>query len=306
MGRRTRRGRNVSGVLLLDKPAGVTSNRALQHVKRLFGAAKAGHSGSLDPLATGMLPICFGAATKVAGFMLDATKTYEVTGRFGAATDSGDADGRIVATDSAEPLDAGRVATAVAGFAGEQTQVPPMHSALKHDGRRLYELAREGRVVEREARPITILDIELRSLEWPDFELRVECSKGTYVRTLVADIAERLGTLAHVRALRRTGVAPYDESQLVGEAELERAAAGTGAREALDAFLLPADSALERLPRLDVDADAAAALRHGRRVRAPAEWPVGWVRLYGAGIGFLGVGEVLDERELAPRRLFAA
>lgn len=305
MGRRTGRGRKVNGVLLLDKPAGVTSNRALQHVKRLFGAAKAGHAGSLDPLATGMLPICFGAATKIAGFMLDATKTYQVTGRFGLATDSGDADGEVVATDAAEPIDAGRVATAVAEFAGEQMQVPPMHSALKHDGRRLYELAREGRVVEREARPITIFDIELKSLEWPDFELRVECSKGTYVRTLVSDIAERLGTLAHVRALRRTGVAPYDESQLVDEGALEHAA-GSGMHDALDAFLLPADSALERLPRLDVDAETAAALRNGQRVPAPAAWPLGWVRLYGAGIGFLGVGEVLDERALAPRRLFAA
>lgn len=295
----------MSGVLAFDKPAGVTSNAALQRVKRLYGAAKAGHAGSLDPIATGMLPICFGAATKVAGFMLDASKTYDVTGRFGVATDSGDADGTVVATDAAEPHDAERVGAVIAAFTGEQTQVPPMHSALKHGGRRLYELAREGRVVEREARPITIHSIELRALDWPDFEFRVECSKGTYVRTLVADIAERLGTLAHVRALRRTCVAPFDESQLVDEATLERAA-GSGSPAELDALLLPADSALERLPRLDLDAAAAAALRHGRRVPAPAAWPPGWVRLYAPGVGFLGVGEVLDERELAPRRLFAA
>lgn len=305
MGRRARRGRDVSGVLLLDKPAGMSSNRALQRAKRLFDAAKAGHTGSLDPLATGMLPICFGAATRISGFVLEASKRYRVTGRFGIATDSGDADGAVVGTEETAPVEADELRAVVAAFAGDQLQVPPMHSALKRQGRRLYELAREGRVVEREPRPITIHAIELERLEWPDFEIHVACSKGTYVRTLVVDIAACLGRLAHVTALRRLAVDPFEESELVDEAALEQAAAA-GGREGLDALLKPADSALAGLPRLDLDADGAAALRQGRRLRADPAWPGGWVRLYGAGGDFLGVGEVLDERELAPRRLFAA
>lgn len=294
----------MSGVLLFDKPAGVTSNRALQTVKRLFGAAKAGHSGSLDPLATGMLPICFGAATKISGFVLDAGKTYCVTARFGVATDSGDADGDIVETVAAPELERTAVEAALAVFAGEQMQVPPMHSALKRGGRRLYELAREGRVVEREARPITIHAIELGRLDGVELEFRVACSKGTYVRTLVTDIAARLGTIAHVTALRRLAVEPFTEAQMIGEQALEAAAAAGD--EALDALLLPPDSALTPLPRLDLDDAAAARLGHGQRIRAEPGWPSGWVRLYGPRAVFLGVGEVLDSRELAPRRLFAA
>ncbi len=305
MGRRSRRGRNVSGVLLLDKPAGVTSNGALQRVKRLFDAAKAGHAGSLDPLATGMLPLCFGSATKISGFVLDAAKTYRVTARAGQATDSGDADGEVVETVAPPALDAARLGSVLETFRGEQTQVPPMHSALKRDGRRLYELAREGRVVEREARAIVIHAIELERVEGSDFEFRVECSKGTYVRSLVVDIAARLGTLAHVTALRRLAVEPFAESQMVDEPALERAAAAGGPK-ALDALLLPADSALAGLPRLELDAQRAAELLHGRRVRAETAWPRGSVRLYGPDARFLGVGEVLDDREVAPRRLFAA
>lgn len=304
MARRARRGRNVSGILLLDKLAGVTSNGALQRVKRLFGAAKAGHSGSLDPLATGMLPICFGEATKISGFVLDAGKTYHVRARLGVATDSGDADGTVVETARVPTLDAAKLEAALAAFRGEQTQVPPMHSALKRDGRRLYELAREGRVVEREARAITIREIGLCAFEDPELEFRVVCSKGTYVRSLVGDIAAALGTVAHVTALRRTAVEPFEASQMVEEAALEQAAAA--GPETLDAFLLPADTALARLPRVDLDEAGAAAVRQGRRLRADAAWPRGWVRLYGPRTRFLGVGEVLEEHELAPRRLFMA
>ncbi len=304
MARRTRRGRDVSGLLLLDKPAGVTSNRALQTAKRLFDAAKAGHSGSLDPLATGMLPICFGSATKISGFVLDAAKSYRVRARLGVATDSGDADGEIVATREPSERDRAAVEAALAAFEGDQMQVPPMYSALKRDGRRLYELAREGRVVERQARPITVHGIELLGLEWPELEFQVTCSKGTYVRSLVVDLAARLGTLGHVTALRRLAVEPFAESEMVGEQALEAAAAD--GPEALDALLEPADRALALLPRLDLGDAAAAALAHGQRVRAEAGWPSGWVRLYGPRSGFLGVGEVLASREVAPRRLFTA
>src|SRR5690606_16559384 len=244
----SKRGRNVRGILLRDKPSGLTSNQALQRARRLFKAAKAGHTGSLDPLATGMLPICFGAATKLAGYLLDARKTYFVTAKLGVATDTGDADGEVIATSDAPAPSEADVRAAVASFVGEIEQTPPMYSALKQDGKRLYELAREGIVVEREPRRVRIDEMTLESWAWPELSFRVTCSKGTYVRTLVTDLAEKLGTLGHVTALRRLAVEPFDPADMIGFEQLERDAEEGLA--ALDRRLLPAERALAGWPRI--------------------------------------------------------
>lgn len=304
MPKRSRRGRQLTGILLLDKPAGLTSNGALQRAKRMFDAAKAGHTGSLDPLATGMLPICFGSATKISVYLLDAHKTYRVVGCLGSATDTGDADGRVIARAAVPALDAAMLEPVLARFRGAIWQTPPMYSALKHEGRRLYELARRGLEVERKARSIHVDALTLIEVAPPCLALRVRCSKGTYVRTLFADIAAALGTVGHVTALRRLAVEPFRESQLVDFATLEQLAAAGQAR--LDAVLLPVDAALSRFPRVDLDAAAAAAVGYGRPVVASPEWPVGPVRVYGGEQGFLGVGEVRERGDLVPRKLFSA
>src|SRR5690606_13644483 len=230
--------RPVDGILLLDKPAGLSSNAALQKVRYLLRAKKGGHTGSLDPLATGMLPICFGEATKVSGFLLDADKHYRVTCRLGVRTDSADADGAVVETAPVPALDAGRVNEVLARFHGDIQQVPPMYSALKYQGRRLYELARAGESVERAARTVTLHALVLDGMTADSLTLDVRCSKGTYVRTLVEDVAAALGTLAHVVALRRLGVGPYEGQAMVTLAELEARRAQAG-NDALDALLLP-------------------------------------------------------------------
>ena len=294
--------RKVAGIVLVDKPSGVSSNRALQTVKRLFAAEKAGHTGSLDPLATGMLPVCLGSATKVAGLLLDARKTYHVTAAFGAATDTGDSDGEVIAESPAPVCSRAQVLAALARFVGSIEQVPPMYSALKHRGRRLYALARRGQEVERQARAVTVYSLELEALAWPTIRFRVECSKGTYVRSLVTDLARELGTAGHVTALRRLAVGPYAEAQMLGIDQLEALAAQ--GFERLDRTLLPADTALEGWPTIVLDAEQARRLGHGQRVPADAAWPAGRVRLYGPGQDFLGVGNVLASGELKSQRLF--
>jgi len=296
-----RRGRNVRGILLLDKPSGLTSNQALQRVKRLYRAAKAGHTGSLDPLATGMLPICFGAATKLAAYLLDAAKTYSVTARLGIATDTADADGQVIERAEGEPPDTRNVCRVLESFVGEIEQIPPMYSALKRDGQRLYDLARRGIVVDREPRRVHIYEIALDEYAWPVLRFTVKCSKGTYVRTLVTDIAAELGTLGHVAALRRLAVEPFDGDELVAFERIEQAAAEGPA--ALDALLLPAESALRNWPSVRVASVHAEQLLRGQSVPAADDWPVGLVRLEERVLGFLGVGEVLPERRLAPRRM---
>lgn len=301
---RRRRGREVHGILLLDKPAGVTSNAVLQRVKRLFKAAKAGHTGSLDPLATGMLPICFGSGTKVSSFLLDDHKRYRVTGRLGIATDSGDADGAVVGEGPRIELGPEAVRDALARFAGEIEQTPPMRSALKHKGRRLYALAREGTEVPREARRVTIHAIELLGFEWPQMTFEVTCSKGTYVRTLVEDVAKALGTVGHVIQLRRLAVGPFEEQQMVSLETLE-ACAGEGL-PALDGRLLPVDTALAGWPRVVVGAALCKALTQGQAVPAAPEWPRAWVRVYSPDDTFLGIGEVRMHDQLVPRRIFPA
>ena len=299
---RRQKGRAVDGVLLLDKPIGLTSNQALQKVKRLFDARKAGHTGSLDPLASGLLPICLGQATKVSGFLLDASKRYQVTARLGQRTDTGDADGRVIEEQTVPLLDDDAVKRVLAQFEGPQKQVPPMYSAIKYQGQRLYKLARKGVEVERQARDIEIYGIELLNQETDVLQLDVACSKGTYIRTLIEDIALALGTVAHVIVLRRLGVGPYAEGRLYRLEELE-ALAGQGMGR-LDDILLPVDSALEHWPSVELGADSAYYLMQGQAVMAPGAPSSGKVRLYDKGHGFLGIGEVKLDGRVAPTRLF--
>lgn len=302
MARRDGNRRNVNGVLLLDKPLGLTSNKALQIVKRLYRARKAGHTGSLDPLATGMLPICFGEATKMSGFLLDADKSYWVRVRLGVVTDTGDADGEVIESQPVPDLDRGTVESALQAFRGEISQIPPMYSALRHQGKRLYELARRGEEVERQPRQVTIYEIELERLAVPELELVLRCSKGTYVRTLVEDLGKMLGCGAHVAALRRTQVGPFgtDSEQVTLDTVRELADED---QPALDALLLPIESTLRHWPEVRLSTDAAYYLKMGQAVVVPRAPTAGWVRLYAGDGRFLGAGEILDDGRVAPRRL---
>lgn len=301
MGRRGRaRGRPISGILLLDKPLGLSSNQALQGVKRLYDARKAGHTGSLDPLANGMLPICFGDATKISAFLLDADKYYWFRVKLGETTATGDTEGDILQTCPVEGITAERIEQALAGFRGEVEQLPPMYSALKHKGKRLYELAREGVEVEREPRKVMIHGLVLGDLDLPEFELTVHCSKGTYVRTLAEDIGEALGCGAHVTALRRTGVGPYTGHPMYTMDQLQ-AAADEG-QAALDGLLLPIDTALSDWPEVRVNADTAFYLKQGQAVLVPKAPTEGGVRIY-QGDEFIAVGQVQDDGRIAPKRL---
>ena len=262
----------MHGVLLLDKPPGGSSNHALQRVKRLFGAKKAGHTGTLDPLATGMLPICLGEATKLSAWLIDADKGYETTLRLGVTTDSADADGEVLEERPVPPgLDRAGFEGACRAFEGAQLQVPPMVSAIKVDGRRLYKLAREGITIERAPRPVTIHRLEVLAFDGDTARLAVQCSKGTYIRSLVTDIGERLGCGAHVTALRRTYVAPFGTggtgAPTVTLEELERRAGeASGEADALDALLLPPDAGLGHLPELTLPETALDRFRHGQAV----------------------------------------
>lgn len=291
------------GLLLLDKPPGVSSNRALQRAKRLFAAAKAGHAGSLDPLATGMLPVFFGAATRLAAFMLEARKTYRVTARLGVATTTGDAEGEVTEDRSSAPAPStAAIAAAVGRFVGEIDQVPPMYSALKRGGVPLYRLARSGVEVERSPRRVLIEELTVEGYAWPDLELHVRCSKGTYVRTLVEDVARAAGTVGHVSALRRLSVSPFAEQGMRTFAELEAAAAvGT---PALDRLLLPAEAALEGWPSAYLDPAEAAKLAHGQAVPADPALPCGQVKVYADAGQLIAIGLVTAEHRLTPTRVF--
>lgn len=304
MSRRGSHLRQVSGVLLLDKPGGATSNQALQRVKRLFKARKAGHTGSLDPIATGLLPLCFGEATKVSGFLLNADKQYRVRARLGQRTDTGDSEGEIIAEREVGDIPDQRIEEALAGLRGEIEQVPPMYSARKHKGERLYALARQGIEVERQPTRVRIHQFDLVGRQGDELELDVACSKGTYVRTLVEELGEALGCGAHVVALRRLGVAPYAGQRMVTLDELE-ALAGESGVEALDGLLLPIDTALTHLPVVKLGDDTAFYLQRGQPVMSPNAPTSGQVRLY-QGERFLGVGEVLPDGRVAPRRLISA
>ncbi len=307
MGRRKNKGRNISGVLLLDKPQGCSSNHILQKVKRLFGAAKAGHTGSLDPLATGMLPVCLGEATKISAFLLDSDKSYHLKCQLGVSTTTGDAEGDIVETLDASSITEQDVLAVLPEFIGEIEQVPPMYSALKHNGERLYKLARQGIEVERKSRKVTIYDIEFKSLVLDDIasdgkiilELVVKCSKGTYVRTLAEDIAKKLNSCAHITFLRRLSVGPYDGDMITIDQLIELAEQGT---DALDACLQPIDSGVADWPDVKLGADAAFYVRQGQPVMVPHAPTEGWVRIYDQN-DFLGLGEIQDDGLIAPRRM---
>jgi len=304
LGRRKNKGRNISGVLLLDKPLGGSSNHALQKVKRLFGAAKAGHTGSLDPLATGMLPVCFGEATKISAFLLDADKRYRFKCQLGVSTTTGDTEGEVVETCDVSLITEQAIKAVLPEFIGDIEQIPPMYSALKHNGERLYKLARQGIEVKREARSVTIYDIDYLSLSKDEqqrliLELEVSCSKGTYVRTLVEDIAKRLHCCAHITALRRLSVGPYDGDMMTMEQLMELAEQGN---EALDDSLQPIDSGVADWPDVHLGSDAAFYVRQGQPVMVPHAPTQGWVRIYDQS-QFLGLGEIQDDGMVAPRRM---
>ena len=301
MGRRRQQGRNVQGILLLDKPLGVTSNAALQRVKGLYRARKAGHTGSLDPLANGLLPICFGSATKISAFLLDADKRYWVRVRLGITTTTADAEGEVLEERPLQGIGEAEITRALPGFTGDIEQIPPMYSALKHKGQRLYKLARDGVEVERQPRRIHIYELNLLRCALPEVELDVRCSKGTYVRTLAEDIGRVLGCGAHVSALRRTGVGPYGDADLVDMATLEQKA--EQGQDALDRLLLPLDSALADWPEVKLSGDSAYYLRKGQPVLVPRAPTQGRVRLYDGAGAFIGVGEILDDGRVAPKRL---
>jgi tRNA pseudouridine55 synthase len=290
-----------SGILLLDKPAGLSSNAALQRVRRLLGAEKAGHVGSLDPLATGMLPICLGEATKVAGEILAGRKHYRFTVQLGERTSTGDAEGNVVETAHVPPLEAARLAAVIDGFLGAGTQIPPMYSALKRDGEPLYKLARAGIEVPRSPRPIEIFELQLLSQEQSALQLQTVCSKGTYIRTLAEDLARALGTCGHVSELRRVSVEPFtDQPMETLESIAALRAAGTAPR------ILPADQPLQHLPAVVLPAPAAQRILQGQSVSAQVSAGSGRVRLYDAAERFLGIGEADGQGRVRPRRLFAA
>jgi len=288
----------LDGVLLLDKPVGPSSSAVLQAVKRLLNADKAGHAGTLDPLASGLLPLLFGEATKFAQYGLDAAKEYVADVRLGSATDSGDAEGAVI-EQRPVAVDAAKLARALAGFRGEIDQIPPMYSALKRDGQPLYALARAGQTVERESRRVTIHDLELVSRKEDLLRLRIRCSKGTYVRQLAADLGLALGTVAHLAALRRIAVGGLRLDQAVTLEDLQ--ALG---ETALLAWLLPPERLLEHLPRVDLDAALAGRFQNGQAVRTAAGVGTGALRVYGEG-RLLGIGNGDAEGLLHPGRLTA-
>jgi tRNA pseudouridine55 synthase len=292
--------RDVDGILLLDKPVGLSSNGALQRVRHLYRARKAGHTGSLDPLASGALPLCLGEATKVAGLLLEADKVYRAELVLGSRTATGDREGAVIERAPVPALAPATVARVLGGFVGEREQVPPMYSALKHFGEPLYALARRGETVERAARRIAIRRLQLLGLEAAALSIEVECSKGTYIRVLGEEIAAALGTCGHLGALHRTAVGGFAGQPLHDLAALE---ALEGRLDELDRLLLPVDAALGHLPAVRLAPPGAAAVRHGNPVEVSGA-PGGTVRIYDEAGRFLGVGEV-DAGRLAPRRLMA-
>jgi tRNA pseudouridine55 synthase len=296
----SRNWQDVDGILLLDKPEGLSSNAALQRVRRVFRARKAGHTGSLDPLASGLLPLCFGQATKASGLLLDADKTYRVRIAFGKRTATGDREGDVVETAPVPDLPEDAIRRVAAGFLGPSTQVPPMYSALKHQGERMYRLARQGIEVERPPRAVTIhrLDVLDRGPDWLDLD--VVCSKGTYVRSLAEDFARACGTVGHVGRLRRTELGPFRNAALRTLADVEQAAEHP---ESLAAMLLPADAALPGLPAVRLDAAGQAFVLRGQAVETAGPGAAR-VRMYGVDGLFLGVGRMSAEGHvLAPERI---
>ena len=302
MSKRNPKGRDINGVLLLDKASGQSSNSVLQDVKRLFDANKAGHTGSLDPLASGLLPICLGQATKVAQFLLNGDKRYFVRGKLGQISDTGDSDGQVVDFGSTKGVNEQAIKDVLLDFAGSINQVPPMYSALKRNGTPLYKLARKGIEVEREARPVTIHEIKFKGFEEEILSLEVSCSKGTYIRTLIEDIGESLGCGGHVIELRRIGFTHFDIPQARTFEELVELK-NKGLSE-LDSTLLCADEMLPNLKGLYLDAEQTLDIKHGRKVQFPGLDVGQKIKLYDEKKQFIGIGENNDLSEVWPKRVF--
>jgi len=298
MARRKKNCRELNGILLIDKPHGMTSNQVLQRVKRTLQACKAGHTGSLDPIATGLLPLCFGEATKVSQFMLDADKQYWVRIKLGEETTTYDVEGEVVATAPVN-VDRRQVEKALKSFTGTISQLPPMYSAVKQGGQALYKLAREGKEVERKPREVTVYRIDLLSFDGGTIELEILCSKGTYVRTIAHDLGQMLGCGAHVVELRRLGVGDFGIEEAVTLEEIE----DLQSIEDCEQLLLPVDEALQGLPDVTLTSLATHYLLQGQPVTARHGQEPGLVRLYSENNAFLGMGEVLDDGRVAPKRL---
>ncbi|MBQ4772970.1 tRNA pseudouridine(55) synthase TruB [Pectobacterium versatile] len=308
MSRPRRRGRDVHGVLLLDKPQGVSSNDVLQKVKRIFNANRAGHTGALDPLATGMLPICLGEATKFSQYLLDSDKRYRVIARLGQRTDTSDADGNVI-EERAIGFSATDLEQALEGFRGTTQQVPSMYSALKYQGRKLYEYARQGLTVPREAREITVYELQFIRWEGDELELEIHCSKGTYIRTIIDDLGEKLGCGAHVIYLRRLQVATYPTERMVTLEQLAALAEQAQTQEhplslSLDPLLMPMESPVIDFPEVNLTPIVAGYLKLGQAVQAANAPLNGMVRITeGDEHKFIGMGEIDNDGRVAPRRL---
>ncbi len=300
MGRRSRSGRVVNGILLLDKPPGLTSNAALQAAKRVFQASKAGHTGSLDPIATGLLPLCFGEATKVSSFFLNADKYYKSVFTLGAATDTGDSEGRVLSECANVNISDEMIESALDEFRGEIEQVPPMYSAVKFQGQPLYKLARQGIEVERKPRQVTVYELSFTRQDEVSVEISLHCSSGFYVRSLAHELGQRLACGAYVSSLRRTGVGGFSIDDAVSLQSLQQETD----LQAVDSLLIAMDVGLQHLPGVRLSDDAAYYLCRGQPVKAAHVPSNGWVRLYADEVGFLGVGKVLDDGRVAPKRLF--
>ncbi|OGT38317.1 MAG: tRNA pseudouridine(55) synthase TruB [Gammaproteobacteria bacterium RIFCSPHIGHO2_12_FULL_37_14] len=298
--------RQVNGILLLDKPVNLTSNGALQIVKRLYNAKKAGHTGSLDPIATGMLPICFGEATKFSQFLLESDKSYHVIAKLGECTTTGDCEGEVIMTQSISGVNTSQIENIMNNFLGEIEQIPPMFSAIKYQGKPLYQLARQGIKVDRKPRKITIYAMELVSFneEQSTICFNVHCSKGTYIRTLAEDIGKELGCGAHVIELRRVAVTPYNASNMFSLTTLEYLAKDKG-YTGLSECLLPIETAVEIFPAVKLSASAAFYMRTGQAVRANFQLDSALVRLLSEDAKFLGMGEVLADGRVKPLRLLS-
>lgn len=303
MARRSRKPkgyRDLDGILLLNKSLGISSNKALQAARHIFKANKGGHTGSLDPLATGLLPLCFGEATKYSSFLLDSSKTYRATCKLGTTTTTGDGEGEIL-VEKPVNVSTKMIDQVVEQFIGKIQQIPPMHSAVKHQGERLYKLARQGIEVERKSRPIEIFSLDVVAFDDDLLRLNIHCSKGTYIRTLAEDIGEALGCGAYLTALERTGVQPFwdarsytlDELRSINEDESQN----------LDDCLLPIESALTDWPRVDLTSDMCFYLLQGQPVQIPKAPVDGFVRLFDEQKGFIGLGVILSDGRVAPKRM---
>ena len=292
-------GCNIHGILLLDKRLGVSSNRALQEVRRLFNANKAGHTGSLDPLASGLLPLCFGEATKVSAMMLDDDKRYQVVVKLGVMTDTGDAEGKVIAEKTVPDLSLDEIEACLQSFTGKIDQVPPMYSALKHNGKKLYELAREGKTIERKARRITIYELKLLDVTADSLTLDVLCSKGTYIRSLAEDIGHKFGCGGTVAQLRRTQAGKFIIEDSLTIEELQKMNA-----DELMGCLISVDEPLNEIPEILLSVSQAVLIRHGQQLQMEGALPIaGMVRMYSEQV-FLGLGEMLLDGKLIPKKIF--